>query len=76
MARKCYKPEDIVGPLIQADGLHSQGRSMAEAIRHGHRRGQALSPAHILGAVVIHGADLVWIVPHDADTNLGVMPCA
>jgi putative transposase len=33
MARKRYKPEEIVGKLRQADLLHSQGRSMSEAIR-------------------------------------------
>ena len=34
MARKGYKPEEIVGLLRQADVLHSQGMSMADAIRH------------------------------------------
>ena len=33
MALKRYKPEDIVGLLRQADVLHSQGKSMADAIR-------------------------------------------
>ena len=33
MARKRYKPEEIVGKLWQADVLHSQGMPMAEAIR-------------------------------------------
>jgi len=33
MARKRYKPEEIVGLLRQADVLHSQGKSMAESIR-------------------------------------------
>jgi putative transposase len=33
MARKRYKPEEIVGKLRQADVLHSQGMPMAEAIR-------------------------------------------
>ena len=33
MARKRYKPEEIVGLLRQADVLHSQGMSMADAIR-------------------------------------------
>ena len=33
MAMKRYKPEEIVGLLRQADVLHSQGKSMAEAIR-------------------------------------------
>lgn len=33
MARKRYKPEEIVGKLRQADVLHSQGMSMADAIR-------------------------------------------
>lgn len=33
MAKKRYKPEEIVGLLRQADVLHSQGRSMADAIR-------------------------------------------
>ena len=33
MARKRYKPEEIVVRLRQADVLHSQGMSMADAIR-------------------------------------------
>ena len=33
MARKRYKPEEIVGLLRQADVLHSQGMPMAAAIR-------------------------------------------
>ena len=33
MAKKRYKPEEIVGLLRQADVLHSQGMSMADAIR-------------------------------------------
>jgi transposase-like protein len=33
MARKRYKPEEIVGKLRQADVLHSEGMSMAGAIR-------------------------------------------
>ena len=33
MARKRYKPEEIVGNLRQADVLHGQGMAMAEAIR-------------------------------------------
>ena len=33
MARKRFKPEEIVGKLRQADVLHSQGMAMAEAIR-------------------------------------------
>jgi putative transposase len=33
MARKRYKPEEIVGLLRQADVLHSQGMSMADVIR-------------------------------------------
>lgn len=33
MARKSYKPEEIVSKLRQVDVLHSQGMSMAEAIR-------------------------------------------
>ena len=33
MARKRYKPEEIVGKLRRADALHSQGMSMADAIR-------------------------------------------
>ena len=33
MAMKRYKPEEIVGLLRQADVLHSQGKSMADAIR-------------------------------------------
>ena len=32
MARKRYKPEEIVGKLRRADVLHSQGMSMADAI--------------------------------------------
>jgi len=32
MARKRYKPEEIVGKLRQADVLHSQGMAMADAI--------------------------------------------
>ena len=33
MSMKRYKPEEIVGKLRQADVLHSQGMSMADAIR-------------------------------------------
>ncbi len=33
MARKRYKPEEIVGKLRQAEVLHGQGMSMADAIR-------------------------------------------
>ncbi len=33
MARKRYKPEDIVGLLRQAEVLHGQVMSMADAIR-------------------------------------------
>ena len=33
MARKRYKPEEIVGMLRQAEVLHDQGTSMADAIR-------------------------------------------
>ena len=33
MAMKRYKPEEIVGKLRQAEVLHSQGLSMAAAIR-------------------------------------------
>ena len=33
MSRKRYKPEEIVGKLRQVDVLHSQGMSMADAIR-------------------------------------------
>ena len=33
MARKRYKPEEIVSLLRQAEVLHSQGMSMADAIR-------------------------------------------
>lgn len=33
MARKRYKPEEIVGKLRQAEVLHGQGMPMAEAIR-------------------------------------------
>ena len=33
MARKRYKPEEIVGLLRQAEVLHGQGLSMADAIR-------------------------------------------
>ncbi len=33
MARKRYKPEEIVGMLRQAEVLHGQGMSMADAIR-------------------------------------------
>jgi len=33
MARKRYKPEEIVSKLRQADVLHSQGMAMADAIR-------------------------------------------
>ncbi len=33
MARKNYKPEEIVTKLRQVDVLHGQGMSMAEAIR-------------------------------------------
>ena len=32
MARKCYKPEDIVSLLRQAEVLHGQGMSMADAL--------------------------------------------
>lgn len=33
MAMRRYKAEEVVGELRQADVLHGQGRSMAEAIR-------------------------------------------
>ena len=33
MARNRYKPEEIVGKLRQAEVLHGQGMSMADAIR-------------------------------------------
>ena len=33
MAKKTYKPEEIVAKLRQVDVLHSQGMSMADAIR-------------------------------------------
>ena len=33
MARKCYKPEEIVAKLRQVDVLQSQGQSTAEAVR-------------------------------------------
>ena len=33
MARKTYKPEEIVAKLRQVDVLHSQGITMAEAVR-------------------------------------------
>ena len=33
MAKKTHKPEEIVAKLRQVDVLHSQGMSMAEAIR-------------------------------------------
>ncbi len=33
MATKRFKPEEIVGKLRQADVLHNQGMSMADAIR-------------------------------------------
>ena len=33
MARKRYKPEEIVAKLRQVDVLHSQGISMVDAIR-------------------------------------------
>ena len=33
MARKRYKPEEIVGMLRQAEVLRGQGMSMADAIR-------------------------------------------
>jgi transposase-like protein len=33
MAKKTHKPEEIVSKLRQVDVLHSQGMSMAEAIR-------------------------------------------
>jgi transposase len=33
MARKGYKPEEIVAKLRQADVLHGQGMSMVDAIR-------------------------------------------
>src|SRR5262245_47399882 len=33
MARKRYKPEEIVAKLRQVDGLDSQGQNMVDAIR-------------------------------------------
>ena len=33
MARKRYKPEEVVSMLRQAEVLHGQGMSMADAIR-------------------------------------------
>ena len=42
MARKRYKPEEIVAKLRQVDVLVSQGQGMTEAIRQiGVRAGQA-----------------------------------
>jgi hypothetical protein len=34
MARKRYKPEEIVAKLEQVDVLVSQGQNMLDAIRH------------------------------------------
>ena len=33
MARKSYKPEEVVSKLRQVDVLHSQGMSMSNAVR-------------------------------------------
>ncbi len=33
MARKCCRPDEIVSKLRQAEVLHGQGKSMADAIR-------------------------------------------
>ena len=33
MARKSYKPEEVVAKLRQVDVLHSRGMSMSDAIR-------------------------------------------
>jgi putative transposase len=33
MAKRTYKPEEIVGKLRQVDVLHSQGMAMVDAIR-------------------------------------------
>jgi hypothetical protein len=46
MARKRYKPEEIVAKLRQVDVLVSQGRTMVDAIRQiGGERGDVLSVA-------------------------------
>ena len=46
MARKRYKPEEIVRLLRQAEVLHGQGMSMADAIRPARdQRGDVLSLA-------------------------------
>ena len=50
MARKRYKPEEIVNMLRQTEVLHGQGMSMADAIRQlgirtGDQRGHILSVA-------------------------------
>ena len=37
MARKSYKPEEIVAKLRQVDVLVSQGQTMADAIRSDRR---------------------------------------
>ena len=46
MARKRYRPEEIVSLLRQAEVLHGQGRSMAEAIRYS-SRSRSGSPANV-----------------------------
>jgi hypothetical protein len=45
MARKRYKPEEIVAKLRQVDVLVSQGQNMVDAIRHRRERGDVLSVA-------------------------------
>ncbi len=45
MARKRYKPEEIVSLLRQAEVLHGQGMSMADAIAAWDQRGHVLSLA-------------------------------
>jgi hypothetical protein len=45
MARKRYKPEEIVAKLRQVDVLVSQGQNMVDAIRQRGERGDVLSVA-------------------------------
>ena len=45
MARKRYKPEEIVAKLREVDVLVSQGQNMVDAIRQIGERGDVLSVA-------------------------------
>ena len=51
MAKRSYKPEEIVGKLRQVDVLHSQGATMADAVNHS---GPQRRHRKLLGQLVHH----------------------